>query len=110
MLMLTHAATDKPVWFLFGATAFLAAAAWFALGQLREVRTDRHIKFMSDFGQRWDAPHVWDARERQAGVSNVELADLVRLWYTTRDESAKEVPILLRVPNFFEDLALTVEI
>lgn len=110
LLLAVHPATDKPVWWLFGATVFLAAAAWFALGQLREVKKDRHIQVMSDFGRRWDEPHLWEARERQVEISDEELALLVERWFTKGDPEAKEVQLLLRVPNFFEDLALTVEI
>jgi len=123
--MLTAAAhtSDTPVWWLVGATfalvavtAGLAYAALRALGQLKlaveqldEVRRDRHVQVLSDFGRRWDEPHLWEAREKQFGIASDRLRDLVGVWFARRDRSASDVPILLRVPNFFEDLSIMVE-
>ncbi len=102
-------ASDTPVWWLFGATAFLALAAVRALAQLTEVKTDRHLQFLSDFGRRWDDPQLWEARQKQFSIPNDELPFLVEKWFATRDPEAADVPVLLRVPNFFEDLAITVD-
>jgi hypothetical protein len=102
--------TDTPVWWLFGATATLALFAFLALRQVREIARDRHIQVISEFGLRWDEPRLWRARQKQIQIPNDEVADMVRRWYTERDPEAADVPLLLRVPNFFEDLALMVEI
>jgi hypothetical protein len=124
MVIAAGHATDTPVWALFGATLFLgiitfvlSAAALYGLGQvqtavrqLEEVKRDRHLQVLGDFGIRWDSGPVWEARQKLMEVPNSDdLAELVGEWYATRDPSAKDVQLYLRVPNFFEDLALMME-
>jgi hypothetical protein len=85
-----------------------AVAAWFAFDQVKETRRDRHIQVLSEFGRRWDEDLLSEARSKQREYDDVELAGEVRKWI--RDPSAAaDVPILLRVPNYFEDLAIMVE-
>lgn len=109
MVILAHAATDKPVWFLFAATAVLALAALRALGQLSESKTDRHLQVLSDFGRRWDEPSLVEARTKQWEIPNDQLLGLVTKWFEHREPKDSPVPLLLRIPNYFEDLAITVD-
>jgi len=123
-------------WWLFGATdglvfatvalvcvtSVLAYAAWRALDQLKvalrqleltveqlaQAKRDRHINILSEFGQRWDDARLVEAREKQRGYANTELATAIKQW--AEGGKAGDIPILLRVPNFFEDLALMVEL
>lgn len=107
---------------LAGVTGVLALAAWRALGQLRvafrqleltveqlaQAKRDRHINILSDFGHRWDEQRILEAREKQRNYTNIQLAEAVKQW--AEGGKAGDIPILLRVPNFFEDLALMVEL
>lgn len=129
LAILVAEATDTPVWFLFAATVglvlvtlALVIAAWRALGQLRvafqqleltveqlaDARRDRHIHVLSDFGRRWDDARIVEARDKQRSYTDIQLADAVEKW--AKGGEAGDIPLLLRVPNFFEDLALMVEL
>jgi hypothetical protein len=118
--------TDTPVWFLFGATvtlaivtAAVAGAAIYALRQLAEIRVDREVSVLGDLGRRWDDRPVSEALERAAKYDKDELAEVVRRAHKKRSKNRlkdwpraradKELVILLRVPNFFEDLAVIAE-
>lgn len=124
--VLVAEATDKPVWFLFGATvalatvtAVLAGAAIYALKQLAEVRTDREVSILGDLGRRWDDQPVSESLEMAARYHQDELAEVVRkahqkrrkhrLLDRARARADRELVVLLRVPNFFEDLAVIAE-
>jgi hypothetical protein len=116
MLLFASSTTDKPVWFLFGATAVLAlatvglvAAAIKALGQVAEIKTDRHLQFISEYGRRWDGETLREARDKQAQMPNSDLANFVALWLDLRQPVSSPVPLLLRIPNFFEDLGITAD-
>ena len=76
-------ATDKPVWFLFGATVVLAmvtaavaGAAIYALRQLAEVRVDRDVQVLADFGRRWDEALLTEARELDLEYTRDELMEI----------------------------------
>jgi hypothetical protein len=92
-----------------GGVAITAVGAWFAYVQLREARADRQVQVLSEFGRRWDDPLLWEARAMQFDYTNEQLAEIVDRWFTSQDPSAREVPLLLRVPNFFEDISVMVE-
>ena len=111
-------ATDTPVWFLFAATVALAivtgtlaGAAIYALKQLGEVRRDRDVQVLADLGRRWDEDQLRAAREAAAHYDKDEFAsEADKLFHTPPDTSAqKEFIVLLRIPNFFEDLAIITE-
>jgi hypothetical protein len=109
---------------ILASLGFIAAAvaAWVAVTQLRETRRDRHIQVISDFGLRWDSPPLNEAREQLRRFDNIDLCEKVaarrrkpvsqnplrfRAWQ--RERNAAEVLLLLRVPNYFEDLGLMVD-
>jgi hypothetical protein len=128
--LLVAEATDSPVWVLAGATialavvtAVLAIAAiralkqlGFAIEELDEVKRDRHVQAFSDLGRRWDSPTMEESLKKEADYTQAQLADLVvraaqpltnnRLKDWHRRRARKELVVLLRVPNYFEDLAL----
>jgi len=104
----------------------LAGAAIKALGQLRvaveqleEAKKDRHTLVFADLGRRWDEPAMSEALQMAPRFSREALARVVAKayrgvsWNPLRNRATARanhrMNILLRVPNFFEDLALLVE-
>jgi len=108
--------------------AAAAAGVWVAVNQLKatrrqldEIKRDRHVQVISDFGLRWDSEGLSEARRRQRRYDNVELCEKIstrrgprprnplklRAW--RRATNAAEVQLLLRVPNYFEDIGLMVD-
>lgn len=100
---------DVAAWLTAVGTLALAGAACWALQQLGEARRDRHIQVLSDFGRRWDDPTLEEAREKQGQYNSNELADAVVEWLK-KPTSHPDMFILLRVPNYFEDLAIMVQL
>jgi len=92
----------------FGAVA-AAIAAHLALGQLDETRRDRHVQVIADLGRRWDEPELAAARRKQLEYLSVPLSRKVEQWLAHPDTDSEAMLLLLRVPNFFEDLAVMVE-
>jgi hypothetical protein len=86
-----------------------AVGAWLAFNQLRETRRDRHIQVLTEYGRRWDDDRIAEARLEVQRFTSLELADEVVKWLTPPREEHSPMPILLRIPNFFEDLAIMVE-
>jgi hypothetical protein len=109
------------------ATAAVALAGFRALRQLRfaveeleEVKKDRHVQVFADFGARWDGPAMSEALEHEAKYTRESLERLVvaaksdppsyaivRRARQRRAEAA--LVVLLRVPNYFEDLSIVVQ-
>jgi hypothetical protein len=86
-----------------------AVAAHLALGQLDETRRDRHVQVIADLGRRWDGPELAAARRKQLEYLSVPLSRKVEQWLGHPDTDSEAMLLLLRVPNFFEDLAVMVE-
>jgi hypothetical protein len=124
--------TDKAIAIgtLVAALGFVLAAigAWFAYDQIKETRRARHVELISDYGGRWDGEGLTEARDLQRHYFDDELADAVELYFAYGSSSNPrkpplfhlprivrrlrpdtDVPILLRIPNYFEDLAVMVE-
>jgi hypothetical protein len=122
--------TNTPVWWLFGATAALAAvttalaaAAVLALRQLglaveelEEVKRDRHVEVFSEFGRRWESREMTEALEIEKDYRPAQLVALFEkanrkpsgnpLRDRPRKQAAKKTVLLLRVPNYFEDAGM----
>jgi Domain of unknown function (DUF4760) len=86
-----------------------AIAAYLALGQLDETRRDRHVQVIADLGRRWDDAQLAAARKKQLEYASVPLSAKVERWLRYPDTDSEAMLLLLRVPNFFEDLAVMVE-
>ena len=86
-----------------------AIAAHLALGQLDETRRDRHVQVIADLGRRWDDAQLAAARRKQLEYLSVPLSRKVEQWLADPDTDSETMLLLLRVPNFFEDLAVMVE-
>jgi hypothetical protein len=87
-----------------------AIAAYLALGQLEETRRDRHVQVIADLGRRWDDAQLAAARKKQLEYLSVPLSWKVEQWLAHPDtDSEAMLLLLLRAPNFFEDLAVMVE-
>ena len=95
---------------VIGALGFVAAAvaAWFAYDAVKETRRDRHIQIVMDYGSRWDGERMFEAREQRRPLGRARLLDAVGKWLADPTKRSA-VPILLRIPNYFEDLAIMVE-
>jgi hypothetical protein len=114
-------------------TLLLFLAAWRALGdlevgikqlavtvqQLQEAKIDRHIQVWMDFGKRWDDPALTEAQVLAPNFSRVELARTVDTAYRGRSRwnpiknrrtqrANVYLNVLLRIPNFCEDLGAVV--
>jgi hypothetical protein len=102
----------NPLWITALATLGLAVGVVFAARALAENRRDRHIQILSDFGRRWDTANLLEAREEQAQIHSAALVTLVDRWLTraATTEEGKQVRTLLRIPNFFEDLAIMADL
>jgi hypothetical protein len=120
--------TNTPVWWLFGATlglatvtGCLAIAAFKALGQLsvaveelEEVKRDRHVQVFSEMGRRWDCREMSEALIKEVDYTPKRLVRLMRraaapetcnpLASRRKRRAEKAWVVLLRVPNYFEDV------
>jgi hypothetical protein len=107
---------------LVAVTGVLAAAAWRALDQLRialdeleEVRRDRHVQVLDEIGRRWEGNEMTEALQMAVDYTPEDLVRLFeqaahpRTGNPMRDRrtrrARKDIIILLRVPNYFEDAA-----
>lgn len=101
------------------ATATLAGAAIVALRELNEAKRDRHAQVFADIGRRWDDPPMAEALQAEAVLTKEELAELAaralppegapQYVVNAAMRADAELVVLLRVPNFFEDLMLITE-
>jgi hypothetical protein len=101
--------TDWPAWITALATVVLAVGICFAYQQLKDAGLARHVQIINDFGQRWDGDRLWEARALKHKYDNVSLAEEAAT-YIWAPRCAPDIPLLLRVPNYFEDLAMMVEL
>jgi hypothetical protein len=84
--------------------------AWFAVKQLDETRRDREIQLIAELGRRWDDDRMAEARDKQLEYTSEELCEEVVRWLEDpKSRDSQLLLLLLRVPNFFEDLAVMVE-
>jgi hypothetical protein len=114
-------------------TLALVIAAWRALDelevgvrqlevtvkQLEEVKKDRHVDVFLSFGIRWDEAAMSEALERESNYSRADLERMVELSQSAvspnpikkraRRRAERELVVLKRVPNYFEDLSLVTQ-
>lgn len=126
-------ASDQPVWYLFGATVALACitlglviAGFRALRQLEFAREaleagkkDRHVQVFFDMGHRWDGPEMVESLQEERLYDSRQLEKLFAKAYAPRSRNpfkehaarraSTKTVTLLRVPNFFENLALIIK-
>jgi hypothetical protein len=122
--------TDAPVWWLVVATTVLASAtvgiavgAFFALRQLKEVRQDRHVHAFLEMGNRWQGAEMTEALKMEVDYTADELSEMFARVYAAGDtrsldpnrekarrREAKDARVLLRVPYFFEDVAMIAKV
>jgi hypothetical protein len=77
-----------------------AAVAW---KQVQEAKSSRHAALMADMSKRWDEEPLAESRRQMNAFSPDQLRTRVAYLATTND---KELDVLIRSPNFFEDLAV----
>lgn len=73
-----------------------------------EARRDRHVLVLSELSRRWAGADLEEARTAMARHGSVGLQEKVEAWFAAGGVNP-EVELLLRVPNFYEDLAILVE-
>jgi hypothetical protein len=109
---------DVPSWITAGASIIVAVAALAALGQLKEVRRDRHVQVFMDLGDRWNSELLSAARSIQNRHTPAELAGLIETAWSepvddpgrnAKEQATKNLESLMRIPDFYEDLALITE-
>ncbi|HEV7564488.1 MAG TPA: hypothetical protein VGO31_00845 [Microbacteriaceae bacterium] len=88
------------------ASLILAGAGIKALSQLKEAKSDRHAHMIVELGNRWDSQIMLKAR-RKATRYEERLATMAAAYSDT--PVGQDFLGLLRVPNYFEDLALLVK-
>jgi hypothetical protein len=116
---LTDIAVALGAWVSALATVALAAAAFLALGSVREARDARNAVQMTELSRRWDDETNRSVRKK---VMDYATKDLDGLAYETpgpdrfkasvlklRDDNADDYRLLLTEPNTLEDLAIMVE-
>jgi len=83
----------------------LAAAicAWF---ELRHRERDREAQLLADLSRRWDEESLTEPR--QLVEEYKERNKLKQAMVNFRDKNDKEAYVLLRLPDFFEELGLLV--
>lgn len=101
---------------LAGITFALALAAWKVRDQLKEAKRDRGVQVFSEFGRRWESPELTEALALEARFTPEQLEAFFetpwrprsRLPWVEKRRYAHERNrvVLLRVPNYFEDLAM----
>jgi hypothetical protein len=114
--------TDGPVWALVAATfmlvvvtGVLAGAAIMALRELDEAKTDRHVQVVTSLAARWNGEMLVSALSAEQLYTEEELAEIVTkargdptanpLRELRRKRAIRELVVLLRIPDYFEDLA-----
>jgi hypothetical protein len=87
--------------------AVVVVALLIAIWQVFEARRTRHGEVFFDLSRRWDEELLKEARYNEAKSPTPEaLRDRLR---DLRKKRAEEYYILVRVPNFIEDLAIMIE-
>jgi len=99
---------DWPAWLTAGATIVLAFGVLLAARQLREARIARLTEAAADVSRRWDGEELIEARNAIDRFADaIQLRDGV-LQALRGDpdnpKAAKDYNVLLREPNFFDDL------
>lgn len=91
-----------------GLTALVVLIALIiAIWQVIEARRARHGEAFFDVSRRWDEDALMESRAAgaQASTPAALRAQVVTAWVGSLDQ----YEVLVRVPNFFEDLAIMVE-
>lgn len=83
--------------------ALLLLAAIYARRQLNEARRSRHAQLLMDLSRRWDEDEL--NASRQKAVAHQTPAGLLQAVQTLEHDNSLDFYVLLRVPNFFEDVA-----
>lgn len=102
---------DWPAWLTAIGTLVLAGGVLIAVIQLRELKRDRALQWIFEMSKRWEDEKLEQSRVAVRAMSVKALADLSKRWGTpgfSADEEA-QMTELIRLPNFFEDVALMVQ-
>ena len=76
--------------------------------QLLEAKTARKAQVLTELSKRWDDPLISESRRRVSSFEG-DPEGLSRRLQKLNDKNHREYYVLIRVANFFEDLAILVE-
>ncbi len=100
--------TESVTWVDFATFVVIFFAAVFAGFQVISQRKAREAQLMTDLSARWDSAALTRARRLVSAPPSNPAAILARMTELEAQDSAAFFA-LLRLPNFFEDLAILVE-
>jgi hypothetical protein len=90
-------------------TVVLALGVLIAVYQLGELKRDRHLQWISEMSRRWNEEKLEASRIALREYDSSTVAKKVGRWLRGEGEDETEMTVLLRLPDFFEDVALGVE-
>ena len=93
---MVYALTTIIIMFIVG------AAAWWAKGQLEEVKRARQLGCLTTLSEKWSSDLIREARR----ITDAAGANFDETWKTLETESSDDYFKLAELANFFEDLAI----
>jgi hypothetical protein len=96
-------------------TAVLALGVFIAVFQVRELKRARHLQWIFEIARRWDDDKLEASRLALQAFDRegVQLGEKTRAWLALErhddPELEKDMILLTRLPDFFEDVALMVD-
>ena len=110
--MLLASADTAALWTTAIATCALVVGVGIGLIQLSESKRDRHLRWMFEIGRRWDGDRLEASRTAMYALDSegTELGHKMEYWLTrpSVEPLNSEMTVLFVLPNFFEDVALTI--
>ena len=83
-------------------TFVVGASAWWAKGQLVEVKRARQLDCLTNLSEKWSSDLIREARR----ITDEAGANFDETWKTLETESSDDYFSLAALANFFEDLAI----
>ena len=80
----------------------VGASAWWAKGQLEEVKRARQLDCLTTLSEKWSSDLIREARR----ITDAAGANFDEIWKTLETESSEDYFKLAALANFFEDLAI----
>ena len=91
------------------ATAAVAGTVVVAIRQLQSSERDRHVQIIAELTRRWNSVEMEQSRVEMLNHQPNVLAAKIQQFLTTAGGDP-QFEILVRVPQFFEDVAVLIEL